>query len=97
MSKKLILLLLCLISAYSFCYAQPVTIDNYSVNGLGQVQLSIQAQEGKYYVLHAQHSPTFNWAVSMTMGVNGTMIISESLSAYPQEQYSITAHECFSS
>ena len=92
MSKKLILLLFCLISVYSFCYAQPVTIDNYSVNGLGQVQLSIQAQEGKYYVLHAQHSPTYNWAVSMTMGVNGTLIISESLSAYPQEQYSITAH-----
>jgi hypothetical protein len=93
MFKKLTLSLFCLISAYSFCYAQSVTIDNYSVNGLGQVQLSIQAQEGKYYVLHAQHSSTYNWAVSMTIGVNGTMIISESLSAYPQEQYSITAHD----
>tara|TARA_B110000027_G_scaffold57454_1_gene62219 strand:+ start:2209 stop:6585 length:4377 start_codon:yes stop_codon:yes gene_type:complete len=93
MSKKLILSLLCLISVYNFCYAQPVTIDNYSVNGLGQVQLSIQAQEGKYYVLHAQHSPTYNWAVSMTIGVNGTMIISESLAAYPLDSYSITAHD----
>ena len=93
MSKKLILSLLCLISVYNFCYAQPVTIDNYSVNGLGQVQLSIQAQEGKYYVLHAQHSPTYNWAVSMTIGVNGTMIISESLAAYPLDNYSITAHD----
>lgn len=93
MAKNFISSLICLFSFYSFCYAQPVTIDNYSVNGLGQVQLSIQAQASKYYVLHAQHSPTYNWAVSMTLGVNGTMIISESLAAYPLESYSITAHD----
>jgi hypothetical protein len=93
MTKKFLLSLFFLASAYNFCNAQPVTIDNYSVNGLGQVQLSVQAQAGKYYVLHAQHSPTFNWAVSMTMGVNGTMVISESVSAYSQEKYSITAHD----
>ena len=90
MTKNLLLPLLCLISVYNFCYAQTVTIDNYSVNGLGQPQLSIQAQAGKYYVLHAQHSPAFNWATSMTIGVSGTMVISESLSAYPLENYSIT-------
>ncbi|MDG1374531.1 MAG: PEP/pyruvate-binding domain-containing protein [Flavobacteriaceae bacterium] len=93
MAKNFISSLICLFSFCSFCYAQPVTIDNYSVNGLGQVQLSIEAQASKYYVLHAQHSSTYNWAVSMTLGVNGTMIISESLSAYPLENYSITAHD----
>jgi len=66
MTKNFFLSLLCLISVYNFCFAQ-VPIDNYSVNGLGQVQLSIQAQAGKYYVLHAQHSSTFNWATSMTI------------------------------
>ena len=89
---KFILSLLCIISAYSFCYAQ-VTIDNYSVNSIGQAQLSIQGQAGKYYVLHAQHSPTFNWAVSMTMGVNGTMVISEPSGAYPLANYTITEHD----
>ena len=89
---KFILSLLCIISAYSFCYAQ-VTIDNYSVNSIGQAQLSIQGQAGKYYVLHAQHSPTFNWAVSMTMGVNGTMVISEPAGAYPLANYTITEHD----
>jgi len=93
MAKNFISSLICLFSFYNFCYAQPVAIDNYSVNGLGQVQLSIEAQASKYYVLHAQHSPTYNWAVSMTLGVNGTMIISESLAAYPLESYSITAHD----
>lgn len=73
--------------------AQTVTIDNYAVNALGQVQLSIQGESGKYYILHAQHSPTFNWATSMTLGVDGTMIITESAGAYPIENYSITAHD----
>ena len=89
---KLYLSLLCTIFAYSFSYGQ-VNIDNYSVNALGQAQLSIQGQLGKYYVLHAQHSPTFNWAVSMTMGVNGTMVISEPNGAYPEANYSITEHD----
>jgi hypothetical protein len=92
MINRIILSLVCLISAYNFCAAQIVPIDNYSVNSLGQVQLSIQAQAGKYYMLHAQHSPTFNWVTSMTMGVNGTMVISEPSGAYPLENYSITEH-----
>ena len=92
MIQKISLLLTCLIFAGTFCVAQ-VTIDNYSVNGLGQVQLSIQAQANKYYVLHAQHSPTFNWETSMTMGVNGTMVISEPGAAYPLANYTITEHD----
>ena len=93
MIKKFLLALFCSITFYSFCDAQNVPIDNYSVNGLGQVQLSIQAQAGKYYILHAQHNSSYNWAVSMTIGVNGTMSISESLAAYPLENYSITEHD----
>ena len=76
-----------------FVFAQPVNIDNYSANTFGQVQLSIQGQADKYYILHAQHSPTFNWATSLTIGVDGTMIISEPAAAYPLEQYTITAHD----
>ena len=74
-------------------FAQFVTIDNYSVNNLGQAQLSIQGQQGKYYILHAQHNSEFNWATSLTIGLNGTMIISESSQAYPLENYSITEHD----
>ena len=93
MNKTTFLSLLCLISVYTCCFAQPVSIDNYSVNGLGQAQLSIQAQAGKYYILEAQHSATFNWATSMTMGVDGTMVISEPAAAYPLANYSITAYD----
>lgn len=93
MTKRIISLILCSISFFNFCIAQNVTINNYSVNGLGQVQLSIQAQAGKYYILHAQHSPTFNWATSLTIGVNGTMVISEPVGAYPLANYTITEHD----
>ena len=93
MNKKFFLSILCLITFHIYSSAQNVEIDNYSVNSLGQVQLSIQAEAGKYYVLHAQHSPTFNWATSITIGVNGTMVISESGAAYPLENYTITEHD----
>ena len=87
----MILSLLWIIAICSVCSAQ-VTIDNYSVNSTGQVQLSIQAQANKYYTLSAQHSPTFQWITSMTMGVNGTMVISEPAAAYPEANYTITEH-----
>lgn len=96
MIKRILLLILCSISAFNFSFSQTVTIDNYSINGLGQVQLSIQGQADKYYILHAQHSPTYNWATSMTIGVDGTMIITEPAGAYPLENYSITEHDIVS-
>ena len=96
MIKRILLLILCSISACNFSFSQTVTIDNYSINGLGQVQLSIQGQADKYYILHAQHSPTYNWATSMTIGVDGTMIITEPAGAYPLENYSITEHDIVS-
>ena len=93
MTKRFFLSILCLITFHIYSSAQNVEIDNYSVNNLGQVQLSIEAEDGKYYVLHAQHSPTFNWATSITIGVEGTMVISESGAAYPLENYAITEHD----
>ena len=44
-------------------------------------------------MLHADHSPTYNWATSITMGVNGTMVISEPAVAYPIGNYTITEHD----
>ncbi len=82
-----------LITICNFCFALVVPIDNYSVNTKGQVQLSIQAQANKYYILTAQHSTTFEWVTSMTLGVNGTMVISEPAAAYPLINYTITEHD----
>ena len=82
--------ILCL---YIMGFSQNVPIINYSVNNNGQAQLSFQGESDKYYLLHAQHNPSFNWAVAMSMGADGTMIISDIAGAYPEENYTITAHD----
>lgn len=93
MSKKFQLLLLFIFICHAGFAQDIVSIDNYSVNALGQVQLSIQGESDKYYILEAQHSPTFAWETSMTMGVDGTMSISEPGAAYPLDQYTVREYD----
>ena len=89
---RIFLPLLFLISTISITVGQ-VPIDNYSVNANGQAQLSFQAQAGKYYMVHAQHTATWNWATTMVLGTNGTMVVSDPAGAYPLGNYSITEHD----
>lgn len=70
-----------------------VPVDNYSVNAYGQVQLSIQGESGKYYILEAQHNPSFAWTSSMTLGLDGSMVISEPGAAYPEENYTVWEYD----
>jgi hypothetical protein len=91
--KRTLLFLFSFLSAIYSTDAQVVEITNYAVSPTGQVQLSIQGNASKYYLLTVQHSPTFQWVASMTLGVNGTMVISETGAAYPLENYTVTAYD----
>ncbi len=94
MFRKFILLQLSLLFLYSFSFAQEVVqIINYAVNNSGQALLSIEANDDKYYVLTSEHSTDFEWASTINMGVNGTMIISDPGGAYPLENYTITEYD----
>ena len=94
MTRQFLLTQFILLFLFSFSWAQLVVpITNYSVNNSGQALLSIEAQEDKYYVLTSQHSPTFEWATSVNIGVNGTMIISDPGGSYPIENYTITEYD----
>lgn len=94
MFKRVTLSFVCLLFTCAYSIAQTVVpIDNYSVNSFGQVQLSIQAEADKYYILNSQHSPTFDWNSTMMMGGNGTMVITEPGAAYPLENYTVTEHD----
>jgi len=86
--------LIVLLAFSQICAAQVVQIEHYSTNPWGQVQLQIQAEEDKYYLLSAKHAPNndYETITSMTLGVNGPLIISEPLGAYPLENYTITEH-----
>jgi hypothetical protein len=88
------LVLVFLLSIGSFCFAQSVPILNYSVNNYGQVQLEIEGSSDQYYLLTTQHEPNLDYQTitSLTMGVDGIMVISEPLGAFPLQNYDVTAH-----
>ena len=94
MIKNLFSTLFFLTVFYNFCVAQIVPIESYAVNNFGQVQLEIQAEADKYYLLTALHEPASNpeSITSLTMGVDGTLIISEPAGAYPLQNYQVTQH-----
>ena len=79
MYKTLTPTILIFIAFCNYSWAQIVPIENYSINNIGQVQLEIQAQADKYYLLTAQHAPNLGLETitSMTLGVDGPLIISE--------------------
>jgi hypothetical protein len=83
------------IALYNLCIAQNVPILSYDTNNFGQVELEIEAQADKYYVLTAQHEPgiPYESVTSITMGVDGNLIISEPAGAYPLQNYTITEHD----
>lgn len=94
MLEKIAPILFCFLGLQNLaCSQTEVTVDNYSVNLYGQVQLSIQGSAENYYILKAQHGPDFDWPVSITMGANGTMVISAPGEAYPLDHYSIWEYE----
>lgn len=94
MVKGKTLFLILLITCANICAAQVVPILSYATNNAGQVQLEIEGDADKYYILTAIHQGNSNYEsiTSITMGVDGNMIISEPLEAYDLQNYQITEH-----
>ncbi|MFT4661032.1 MAG: hypothetical protein ACI8XB_001303 [Patiriisocius sp.] len=83
---------LALISLHLSTYSQEVPIINYSTDVNGVVQLEVASSESNYYILNVRHDssdPLYEVHSSMTMGEEGTTIISESLEAYPEHHYQV--------
>lgn len=70
---------------------QIVPIQNYAVDVNGQVRLTINSSANNYYILQVRHHPdsAFKLSTSMTLGQNGSTVITEPLRAYPQNQYQV--------
>lgn len=77
--------------------SQEVPIQNYSVDVNGVVQLEVNSTSNNYYILEVRHHPDSNFVhqVSMTLGENGTTILSESLMSYPLDHYRVLEHSKF--
>ena len=80
--------------AFSFGYGQ-VVIENYAVDVKGQVRLEVNSGTGKYYLLQVRHHPdsAFTLTTSMTLGQQGTTVITEPLRAYPVNHYQILEYD----
>ena len=86
-----IFLLISFFLVNSALFSQEVEILNYSTNINGQVQLEVASTTDNYYILNIRHAPTSNFErpTSMTLGEEGTTIISEPLGSYPIEHYQV--------
>lgn len=75
----------------SFLLAQVAPILNYSVDSIGLVQLEVASSTDNYYLLQVRDeaSGNFTRTASMTLGKDGTTIISEALAAHPEEHYQV--------
>ena len=87
---------LALFFSLSFGWSQQVVpIISYSVNINGQVQLEVNSSDSKYYILSVKHhvDSAFALETSLTLGEEGTTVITEPLEAYPQEHYEIREYD----
>jgi len=71
--------------------SQEVPIESYNINQNGQVELTVNSAEDKYYVLKVRHDSNEPYSInsSITLGAQGSTVISEPLAAYPQDHYQI--------
>jgi len=93
MTQTKTLLLTILIAWCNICIAQVPILDS-SVNSAGQIELEIEGEADKYYVLKTLHEPNqaYESFTSITLGEDGNMIISESLGAFPLQNYQVIEH-----
>lgn len=92
---KAFLIVLTLLFTSSLLLGQQVPIQNYAVDVNGQVRLEVNSTAGKYYLLQVRHHPdsTFKLTTSMTLGQDGTTIITEPLEAYPEDHYQVLEYD----
>ncbi len=71
--------------------AQEVPIEHFSVDPTGRPLIRVASSPDYYYVLYVRHDTAGGdeEAVSMALGEQGTTTLTEALTAYPEDQYSV--------
>ena len=90
-------LVICLLQVgiHTSALAQEANILGSSVNGTGQIELDVSSSADQYFVLNVKHNEDepFTITSSMTLGENGITTITESLMAYPENQYQVLFYD----
>jgi len=91
---KLIAIILLAISPV-LVKSQIISIDSYTIDNNGQVLLEVESTINDYFILNVRHSAdSEDWyPTSVTLGKEDKTIISESLKAYPIDQYQVIKHD----
>ncbi len=94
MKNKVLFLQILVWSVSSLSNAQEVPILDYMVDLNNQVKLTVASTEDHYYVLHVRHNSLdeFEQATAISIGKNGTITLTEPLSAYPADHYKVTEY-----
>ncbi|RLD23706.1 MAG: hypothetical protein DRI54_07015, partial [Bacteroidetes bacterium] len=89
--RNLLVIIQILLMSGFYSYSQIVSIENYSINLKGQVQLEINSSPQYYYLLNVRHHPDsiYRTTSSLTLGKTGTTFISEPLGYYPLSHYQV--------
>lgn len=88
MNKGLLLFPICFLLVLQDIQGQAVDIKSFDIDKNGQIEVEIEASADEYYILYARHdSGSAHFPVSMTEGIDGDLKLTETLSAYPKENY----------
>ena len=83
-----------LLSLVNYSFSQEVEIQDFSLNEFGQIEIEIESSEDKYYILFGRNTlRSRHFPLSMAMGTSGKLVMSESLSALPDEYYKVIAYD----
>ncbi len=92
MQHKIALLLLsiCSLAISLDAHGQQISIAKYSTDNFGRPLITIPSDSDHYYTLYARNANDTSFhAVSMAIGTNDSLTLSESLVALPQNNYRV--------
>ncbi len=74
---------------------QNVTIQDISTNSRGQIEIRVESSPEYYYVLYGRENIKEDslMPLSVFIGQSGTTVLTESLRAYPEENYVVKEYE----
>ena len=99
MKKSVLVVLLLVVASTGSTLAQeevPVQASDVSVDTAGCIQIQVESSMDYYYVLYCRHNvqDQAEFAVSLTLGQEGTTTLTEQLAAYPVEHYRVIRYRC---
>lgn len=75
--------------------SQEVDIVQYNIDVNGSAHLTVESDNGKYYILQVRNTVDSDWGQEMDLqlGTDGPLVLSESIKGYPIDHYRVVAYD----